>query len=43
MFIDYLLRVSEAEAGAVALCGEEWHEEIPRLLLGHAVATIADR
>ena len=43
MFIDDPLGICETEAGAIALCGEEWDEKISSFFLGHATTVITDR
>ena len=43
MFIDDPLGICEAEAGAIALRGEERDEKISSFFLGHASTIIADR
>src|SRR6266481_925178 len=43
MFIDDALRVCEAEAGAIALRGEERNEKMSSFFLRHATTVIADR
>ena len=42
MFIDDLQRVGEPKSGAIALGREKRHKQIASLLLGHAVAVVAD-
>lgn len=43
MFIDDPLGICEAEAGAIALRGEERNEEMSSFFLGYATTVIANR